>query len=71
LRRGGKAYLAGETRIAVRHADGGSLMMCVNVFETVLFTQFDNNVLIGVAHDRENVIDALGRSRLQSLLVPS
>lgn len=63
LRGGAKTDLAGEARIAVRHADGGSLMMRVNVFEPVLLTQLHDDVLVGVAHDRENVIDALSRYR--------
>jgi len=32
----------------------------MNKFEPMLFAQFHNDVLIGIAHDRENVIDALG-----------
>ena len=63
LRGGAEADLAGEARIAVRHADGGSLMMSMNVSEPMLFAQLDNDVLVGVAHDRENVIDAFSRNR--------
>jgi len=62
LRGGREADLAGKARIAVRHADGGSLMMG-NELEPVLFTQFDNDFLIGIAYDREDAIDALGRNR--------
>jgi hypothetical protein len=62
LRSGAKTDLAGETRIAVRHADGSSLMMRVNVFEAVFFTQLYDHILVGVAHDRENVIDAFSRN---------
>ena len=39
---------ARKARIAVRHADGTTLVMSVNEFEPVLFTQFDNYVLIGI-----------------------
>jgi hypothetical protein len=71
LRGGAKPDLAGEARITVRHADGGSLMMGMNVCETVLFAQLHNDVLVGVAHDRENVIDVLscnrGRKRFKHL----
>ena len=42
----------------VRHADCGSFMMRVNVFEPVFFTQLHNDVLVGITHDRENVIAA-------------
>jgi hypothetical protein len=62
LRCGAKTDLAGEARIAVRHADGRRLMMRVNVFEPVFFTQFDNDVLVGIAHDCENMIDAFSRN---------
>src|SRR5437588_765990 len=63
LRCGSKADFVRKARIAVRHADGAGLMMRVNELEPVLFTQFHNYVLIGIAHDRENVIDALSRNR--------
>jgi hypothetical protein len=36
--------------------------MSVNVFEAVLFAQLDNEVLVSIAHDRENVIDAFSRN---------
>jgi hypothetical protein len=63
LRGRGKADFARKPRIAVGHADGATLMMRVNTFEPVLFAQFHNYVLIGIAHDRKNVIDALSRNR--------
>jgi hypothetical protein len=53
---------ARKARIAVRHADGTTLVMSVNEFEPVLFTQFDNYVLIGIPHDRKKVIDTLSRN---------
>jgi hypothetical protein len=37
--------------------------MRVNVFDSVLLTEFYKEVLIGIAHDRKDVIDALGRNR--------
>ena len=37
--------------------------MGMNELEPVLFTQFDNDFLVGVAYDRENVIDAFSRDR--------
>jgi hypothetical protein len=58
----GKADLASEARVAVGHADSCSLMMRVNVFEPVFFTQLHNDVRIGIPHDRENVIDTFGRN---------
>jgi hypothetical protein len=45
-----------------------ALMVGVNVCEPVLFTQLDNDVLVGVAHDGENVIDTLSRNRLMQAL---
>jgi hypothetical protein len=62
LRGGAKADLAGEARIAVCHADGRSLMMGVDVFEPVLLAQLHDDVLVGIAHDRKNVIDAFSRN---------
>ena len=41
----------------------GNPMMRVNVFEPVRFTQLRNDVLVGIAHDRENVFDAFSRNR--------
>jgi len=38
-------------------------MMGMNELEPVLFTQFDNDFLVGIAYDRENAIDAFGRYR--------
>ena len=61
MRGGGKADLAGKARIAVRHADGGSLMVGMNEFEPVLFTQLDNDFLIGIADHSENAIDTFSR----------
>jgi hypothetical protein len=63
LRGGAKTDLAGEARIAVRHAHGSSLMMGMDVFEPVLLTQLYDDVLVGVTHHRENVIDALRCNR--------
>ena len=63
MRGGRKADLAGKARIAVRHADGRRLMMGMNELESMLFTQFHNNFLIGVAYDRENAIDAFSCNR--------
>ena len=38
-------------------------MMGMNELEPVLFTQLDNDFLVGIAYDRENVIDAFSRNR--------
>jgi len=38
-------------------------MMGMNELESMLFTQFHNNFLIGVAYDRENAIDAFSCNR--------
>jgi hypothetical protein len=38
-------------------------MMGMNELEPVLFTQFDNDFLVGIAYDRENSIDAFSRNR--------
>jgi hypothetical protein len=62
LRRGAKTDLAGEARIAIRHAAGGGLMMGMNIFEPVLFTQLHNDVLVGIAHDGENVSNVFSRN---------
>jgi hypothetical protein len=35
----------------------------MNELEPVLFTQFDNDFLVGIAYDRENAIDAFSRNR--------
>ena len=37
-------------------------MMGMNELEPVLFTQFDNDFLVGIAYDRENAIDAFSRN---------
>ena len=38
-------------------------MMGMNELEPVLFTQFNNDFLVGIAYDRENAIDAFSRDR--------
>jgi hypothetical protein len=38
-------------------------MMGMNELEAVLFTQFDDDFLVGIAYDRENAIDAFSRNR--------
>ena len=38
-------------------------MMGMNELEPVLFTQFDNDFLVGIAYDRENAIDAFSSNR--------
>jgi hypothetical protein len=68
LRGGSETDFARKARIAVRHADGTTLMMSVNEFEPVFFTQLDNYVLIGIAHDREKMIDALSCNRRRNRL---
>ena len=68
LRGASETDFARKARIAVRHADGTTLMMSVNEFEPVLFTQLDNYVLIGIAHDREKMIDALSCNRRRKRL---
>ena len=37
--------------------------MGMNEFEPMLFTQLDNDFLIGIAYDPENAIDAFSRNR--------
>src|SRR6476620_3539377 len=68
LRGASETDFARKARIAVCHADGTTLMMSVNEFEPVLFTQLDNYVLIGIAHDREKMIDALSCNRRRKRL---
>jgi hypothetical protein len=62
LRGRAKPDLTGKARIAVRHTDGCAFVMGVNVREPVLLAQLHNDVLVGIAHDCKNVIDALGRN---------
>src|SRR4029079_3408110 len=68
LRGAGETDFARKARITVRHADGTTLMMSVNEFEPVLFTQLDNYVLVGIAHGREKMIDALSCNRRRKRL---
>src|SRR5688500_5740469 len=52
--------LAAKTSVAVGHAHGACFMMCMDKLDAMLFAQIYDQVLVGIAHNGEQMVKPFG-----------